>query len=112
MHLPRLLCALLLSLPAFSQTLTTGDVAGEVVDGTGAVVPNATVTLKYTDTNQTRATVTNSAGQYRFSLLTPGDYTISAQTSGLRSSTAKLVLGVGQAQQMNLVMTVQGTQEV
>jgi hypothetical protein len=108
------LCALLLSLgaPAHSQTLTTGDVAGVVADGTGAVVPNATVTLKYADTNETRTALTNSAGQYRFSLLTPGSYSISAATAGLKSGTTKLDVAVGQAQELNLTMTVQGTQEV
>uniref|UniRef100_Q01XQ1 Cna B domain protein n=1 Tax=Solibacter usitatus (strain Ellin6076) TaxID=234267 RepID=Q01XQ1_SOLUE len=108
------LCALLLCLaaPTYTQTLTTGDVAGIIADGTGAVVPNATVTLKYADTNETRTSVTNSAGQYRFSLLKPGAYTISAATAGLKSGTAKIDVSVGQAQELNLTMSVQGTQEV
>src|SRR5437899_3109241 len=122
MHLPTTrnwfvnssLCVLLLcfAAPAYTQTLTTGDVAGIVADGTGAVVPNATVTLKYADTNDTRTALTNSAGQYRFSLLRPGAYTISAVTAGLKSGTAKIEVSVGQAQELNLTMSVQGTQEV
>ena len=104
--------ALCLALPAFTQTLTTGDVAGVITDASGAVVPNATVTLKYPDTNETRTALSNSAGQYRFSLLKPGAYTISAQTPGLKSGLAKLDVSVGQAQELNLSLTVQGTQEV
>src|SRR6516165_401576 len=100
MYLPttRILFALLLCMaaPVYTQTLTTGDVAGIIADGTGAVVPNATVTLKYADTNEIRTTVTNSGGQYRFSLLKPGAYTISAATAGLKSGTAKLDVSVGQ----------------
>ena len=61
---------------AFGQTITTGDVTGVVSDATGAVVPNATVTLKFTDTNDTRTATTNGSGQYRFSLLRPGEYTL------------------------------------
>jgi hypothetical protein len=105
--------ALLLSASsAFTQTLTTGDVGGVVTDSTGAVVPGANVTLKSTERNDTRSGVTNSAGQYRFSLLVPGDYTISAQTAGLKSNSSKFTVLVGQAEVLNLVLNVQGTQEV
>jgi hypothetical protein len=104
--------AMLNALPAHSQTITTGDVAGTITDSTGAVVPNATVTLKYSDTNDSRTAVTNTVGQYRFSLLKPGEYTISAQTSGLKSGTSKIAVAVGQAQEVNISLTVQGSTEV
>ena len=100
------------SLPAFSQTLTTGDVGGSVTDATGAIVPNATVTLKAVQTNETRTTVTNSGGQYRFSLLNPGEYALSAVATGLKSGITKLNVLVGQNAEVNLGLTVQGTQEV
>src|SRR5579864_3452929 len=88
---------------AFSQTLTTGDVTGLVTDSTGAVVPNATVTLRFTDTNDTRTVATNQVGQYRFSLLAAGNYVISAQTAGLKSGSQRFNLLIGQEQAMNLV---------
>jgi len=98
--------------PAFSQTITTGDVSGIVTDTTGAVIPNATVTLKNVDTNETRSMVTNEAGQYRFSLLKPGDYDVSAQSAGLKSNAQKFTALVGQVTEVNLTANVQGTQEV
>jgi hypothetical protein len=108
-----LLPALLLcALPAFTQTLTTGDIGGTVSDATGAVVPNSTVTLKSAATGDTRTAMSNSAGQYRFSLLQPGDYTISATTPGLKSGVTKVSVLVGQNLEINLGLTVQGTQEV
>jgi EAL domain-containing protein (putative c-di-GMP-specific phosphodiesterase class I) len=85
---------------------------GSVKDASGAVVPSATVTLKYTDTNDVRTVVTNESGQYHFSLLKPGDYIISAQTSGLRSNTQKFTVQVGEERQLDITMNVQGTQEV
>lgn len=97
---------------AFSQTLTTGDVTGAIADATGAIVPGAAVTLKNVDTNEARTAVTNETGRYRFSLLVPGDYMISAQTTGLKSNTSKITVGVGQEQAVNLTLNVQGTQEV
>src|SRR4051812_13566568 len=96
---------------AFAQTLTTGDVAGMVTDATGAIVPGAAVTIKSVDTNEIRTAVANDSGQYRFSLLRPGAYTISAQTSGLKSNSSKYAVAVGAAQTMNLTLNVQGTQE-
>jgi hypothetical protein len=104
--------AFLCALPAFSQTITTGDITGVVSDSTGAIVPNATVTLKFAATNETRSTTSNTAGQYRFSLLAPGEYTISGATAGLKSGTARINVNVGQAQELNLTLSVQGTQEV
>ncbi|HLK70224.1 MAG TPA: carboxypeptidase-like regulatory domain-containing protein [Bryobacteraceae bacterium] len=97
---------------AFSQTITTGDVTGVISDASGAVVPSSIVTLKNTDTNETRTAVTNESGHYRFSLLAPGSYTISAATTGLKSNTDKITVSVGQEQAINLTLTVQGTQEV
>ena len=100
------------ALPGFTQTLTTGDVGGTVTDATSAIIPNATVTLKSTTTNDARTALTNSSGQYRFSLLQPGEYTLSAATTGLKSGTTKLSVLVGQNLEVNLTLTVQGTQEV
>ena len=97
---------------AFTQTLTTGDVGGSVTDATGAIVPNVTVTLKSTETNSVRTAVTNSAGQYRFSLLNPGEYSLSAAATGLKSGTTKMTVLVGQNLEVNLSLAVQGTQQV
>jgi len=112
-----LLCILFMALAvsaplAFSQTITTGDVAGVVKDTTGAVVPNATVTLKYTDTNEVQTVVTGEAGSYRFSLLKPGDYIISASSTGLKSNAERFTALVGQVSEMNLTLSVTGTSEV
>jgi hypothetical protein len=101
-------CGLLLAfaLPAFAQTLTTGDVGGIVTDATGAVVPNVTVTLKSTKTGEERTTVTSGAGQYRFSLLEPGEYTVSAASANLKSSLNKINVLVGQNLEVNLPVQV------
>ena len=48
-------------------------------------------------------------GQYRFPLLKPGEYEISASSQGLKSNTEKITLLVGQAQEVNLKMNPQGT---
>src|SRR5215467_998306 len=100
----RMFAALLLAIAplAYGQTLTTGDLAGAITDSTGAVVPGAVVTLKSLDTNELRTATTNESGQYRFSLLKPGPYNISAEATGLKSNLSKIEVAVGQAQSMNL----------
>jgi hypothetical protein len=102
---------LLTAVTAFSQTLTTGDVAGTVKDSSGAVVPRAVLTLKYTDTNEVREVTAGDSGGYRFSLLKPGDYTISGQATGLKSNTEKFTALVGQVSQVDLTLSVAGTTE-
>lgn len=97
---------------AMAQTQTTSDIVGTVTDTTGAVVPKATITLKNTGTNETRTALTNDAGQYRFSLLNPGDYTVQATATGLRSQVQQLNLLVGQETTLNLTVSVQSTQSV
>jgi len=55
---------LMLSLPsAVRAQETTGTIAGNITDATGAVVVGATVTATNTLTNAVRSTVTDSAGQ-------------------------------------------------
>src|ERR1700678_2786372 len=67
---------------AFGQTNTTGDVAGIVADSSGAIVPGATLSLTSVATGATRSTTSNSSGEYRFSQLPPGRYTLSVTASG------------------------------
>jgi len=95
--------------PAFSQTITTADVVGVVSDTSGAVVPGAKVTIKSSESGESRTETTNGEGQYRFPLMKPGDYEISAVAKGLKSNFFKVSLLVGQAQEANITMNPEGT---
>jgi hypothetical protein len=106
------MAAALLTAPTFCQTITTGDVAGTIKDASGAVVPNATIALKSIDTGETRAMVTGASGDYRFTLLKPGHYSISAQATGLKSNVQDFVVQVGQAAEMDLTLSVTASQQV
>src|SRR5919106_1394372 len=57
-------------------------VVGEVRDPSGAVVPNATVTVTNIDTNISVVTVTNDRGSYTVPNLRPGGYSVSAEAPG------------------------------
>jgi outer membrane receptor protein involved in Fe transport len=62
---------------SMAQTSTTGTVEGVVADSTGAVVPNAAVTLSGGNLIAPLTTTSNADGAYRFSQVPPGRYTLS-----------------------------------
>src|SRR5689334_8579639 len=63
-----------LSVAAFGQATSTGSLSGTVTDPTGAVVANATVTLRNTSTNQEFTTQTNDNGTFQIPSLATGIY--------------------------------------
>jgi len=89
-----------------AQSLTTGDVAGVVSDQTGAVVPDATVKLTSLDTGSTQATTTNQQGYYRFTLVMPNRYKISASKGGFDTVETNLVVSVGQLVTGNVTLKI------
>jgi hypothetical protein len=82
--------------PVFAQSLISGDIAGTVTDPSGAVMPNVSVTLKSTDTGATQTSTTNQAGVYRFSLLKPGHYTVTASQTGFQKAERAITVAVSQ----------------
>ena len=62
----------------------TGTLLGNVTDASGAAVPGATVTAIETQTNISRTATTNEAGNYIFSSLKNGTYSVEAELQGFR----------------------------
>ena len=91
---------------AFGQTITSGTVVGSVTDATGAVIPNASVTIQQAESGIIQTTKTNESGQYRFPFLKPGEYIVSAEAAGQTTSTSRFNLLVGQEQPANLRLSV------
>lgn len=84
---PTLLVAILvasLAGPAAAQVLY-GSAVGLVADQSGAVVPNATVTLTNTLTGQVREIHTTDDGNYTAPNLLPGEYELKVAASGFRA---------------------------
>jgi Carboxypeptidase regulatory-like domain len=72
--------------PAWAQTSATGALTGTVTDPSGGVIVNATVELTNKGTGQARSTTTDSAGEYKFSLLQPGNYSVKVSASGFKTA--------------------------
>jgi Carboxypeptidase regulatory-like domain/TonB dependent receptor len=79
---------LLFTSAAFAQ-LTTADILGTVTDATGAVVPNATIVLTNTGTNEKRTSTSNGSGDYSFNILPVGHYSISIKAAGFQAQVVK-----------------------
>jgi len=59
-----------------------GSIAGTLTDPTGAVVPNAVVSVKNTSTGLTRQGTTDEAGYYSIPNLVEGTYDLSVTATG------------------------------
>jgi len=94
MHLQKFRVALMLALVlfaafgAYAQNSETGAITGTVSQGTSAL-PGVTVEVKSVSLQGTRTDVTDATGHFRFSLLPPGDYTMTATLSGFNTVTQK-----------------------
>ena len=89
-----------------AQSLVTGDITGTVTDPSGAVVSGAMVSLKSDANGSTRSATTGSNGTYRFSLLSPGSYTVSVTASGFSKAETQTSVNIGQATVADVKMAV------
>jgi hypothetical protein len=67
------------------------NLVGNVVDASGAVVPNVTIEIQNTATGVKTTTKTNADGQYRFNNIPIGLYNVTATSAGFATSTLKNV---------------------
>jgi hypothetical protein len=80
-----------------------GSITGVVQDATGAVVPNAKVTLLNTDQGLTQVNTTDSSGVYTFSPVRIGNYSVSATAPGFSVTTQQnVVVAVSQNLRVNI----------
>ena len=97
------LCVLLVQgRSAFGQ-VDEGAITGSIVDSTGAVIPNAQVTLLNTDQGITLETKSGADGGYNFSPVRAGHYQITVTANGFAKTTQKNVtVSVAQVVQVNV----------
>ncbi len=63
-----------------------GRISGTVTDRSGAVIPNAMVTVKNTATNLVRSTTTDQSGFYTVTNLPVGTYTVVVEEKGFKKA--------------------------
>ena len=100
-----LVVCLSVSLPVLGQRIT-GDIAGDVTDSTGAVLPNVTVTAVNTGTNLSRSGVTSATGAFRIPELPIGTYRVTASAEGFKSAVQTAEVQAGAVIQASFKLTI------
>ncbi len=85
-------CLLLLNARTARTQQNTADVVGTITDATGAVLPDATVTITNVGTNVSQTTTSNEGGKYTFNLLQVVTYSIKAEAKGFKTFVAPNVV--------------------
>ncbi len=102
---------LLMGCTAWAQVAGTGTIQGTVADPSGAVIPEATVTITEAATHVQRASRSDSGGVYVFPNIDIGTYSVNVSAPGFQTFTSSgNVLEVGSNIAVNVKMTV-GTQD-
>src|SRR3954462_14726822 len=86
------------------------NLTGTVKDSTGAVVPNATVTI--TGPQDPTTTKTNGEGTYLVLSLVPGSYTVEAEAPGFQKSRQTVILDIAQKGRVDFTLGVGATETV
>src|SRR5438874_1264013 len=93
---------------AVAQT-SVGRIVGTVADASGAVVPNASITVRNERTGEQRSVQSKADGQYVITNLQPAGYDLTVTAAGFSNSEFKgISLQVGQERTVNAVLQPSG----
>lgn len=117
MHSRKMLCiAVLAAMLPFSYLhaqVSTATILGTVTDRSGAVVPNARVTVTNLETNFSRSVETDEVGQYSIPFLPTGTYRVEVVTSTFKKFVQTcVVLDVGRSARVDPVLDIGALTEV
>ena len=97
---------------AFAQATASGTIQGTVFDQTQAVIVGADVVITNKATGDKRTAVTNDEGNYRFDLLSAGNYSMNVTKQGFAATVRVLDLLIGQTVTVNSTLTPGSSTEV
>jgi hypothetical protein len=84
---------------------STATLTGTVMDPTGAVIPNAKITITNKNTQEVRRAQTDSNGYFTQAALPPGTYNVAAEAPNFQAVTAEnLILDVNRTVNQNLTL--------
>jgi hypothetical protein len=100
-------CFTAIAAPAAAQTAGEGTIEGTVIDPSGAVIPNATVTATNNATTVATVRKSSSAGFFTVAPLPPGTYSIQVKAPGFKTLVQNnIVLNALQIRSLNLKLSV------
>jgi hypothetical protein len=110
---PVLIVLLILSVTASVRAQTaTGSIVGTITDQSGAVIPNANLTIIGKGTGITRAVVTNSEGLYSSPALPAGEYEVRVQADGFATLSRAAQVLAGSDTTANMALRLGAASEV
>jgi hypothetical protein len=112
MHAPAMALACILLPSAAIAQGANASLSGIVHDPTGAVIPNAHVTLTDANRGTVRTVESNSAGAYVLPQIAPGDYILQITSAGFAVMRQNLTLTVGQHAAADAELHVEATANV
>src|SRR4051812_3224380 len=98
--------AMLTASMAVAQSATTGAISGMVTDQTGAVVPNAKITVANTAAATSTEATSDASGEFRVTNLTPGTYTVTVKTANFADYKARTIVEVGLSTRVDAKLNV------
>ncbi len=114
-YVPRVLLSFVFLLAVSSSAIaqvTTSTLVGLVRDAQSAVIPGATVVATHEGTGVAREGVTDSNGEFVFSALPNGPYTVRVELTGFKTLDQRgMQLGAGQTVRQTFVLEVGTLQE-
>lgn len=104
----------ILSFGTLSAHAQSASVSGQVVDASGALIPNVQITLTNTATNTALKTKTNNVGIYNFPFVKPGKYSLVGENPGFASYTENnITVSTAQALEVDFRLKIaNGSQSV
>src|SRR5262249_8701832 len=97
----------------FAQSTTDGAIGGTVFDSTGAVVPNAKISVHNNETNAEQSVNSDASGYFRVTNLRSGNYTVTVTGGGLAAYQAQdVVVSVGRVTDLSPHLGVAGTSDI
>jgi hypothetical protein len=92
---------------AFGQSTTTGAIGGVVTNPNKEVVPNASVTVRNTDTNKEDTAVTDDQGRFKVAGLQPGSYAVTINGAGFSPYTQeKVTVEIGRETTLSAALSI------
>jgi len=88
------------------NVVLTGSLGGRVTDQSGAVVPGASVVVENLATGVQQSAQTNHAGLYRFPVVMPGNYSVTAGLKGFRDVKVLVRVLVGNTTSQDIKLQV------
>src|SRR6266568_5673274 len=102
-----LAAATLLAHQPLPAQVQAGRIVGAVTDPNKAIVPNATVIITNTATNQAQTLLTNGSGEFVLTPVNPGVYNVSVSAAGFGTSqVSRVEVLVGQSARVDVELRI------